>query len=84
MDDREKDELRVLAEWVEHPGYDVFSRRTQERIDQWKEGFPFNVKDGDELLLVKGQIGVLQELLQLKDRVLEVHNNPSLFDEIPD
>lgn len=84
MTEQEREELALLASWVEHPGCEVFCRRTQERIDQWRAGFPFNIKDAEELTLAKGQMGVLLEFLTMRERVLELHNNPDMFEELPD
>ena len=69
MDEREQSETSVLRELCEHPGWAVLMRNTQARLDAFRAGMPFNMKDEHALYFMHGTTATLMELLSLKERL---------------
>lgn len=74
MNPMEQAELEVLLQLVEHPGWAVMVRHTQERIDAFQKGSPFNIKDGDHLNVMKGMMLALNEVLALPQKLAALAN----------
>jgi hypothetical protein len=68
MDERERQELTEVEQLMEHPGWAVLMRQTQERIDSFQKGSPFNIADEKALYFAKGVVATLLELLHTEDR----------------
>jgi hypothetical protein len=75
MEEREKQELEAIESLCEHPGWDVLMRETQERIDQFRAGAPFNIADEKALFFAKGAIATLTELLGTAARCEQTRAN---------
>jgi hypothetical protein len=69
MDERMKAEVEILSELVEHPGWAVLARNTQERIEAFQSGAPFNIRDEADLNFHRGVIATLFDLLALPEKL---------------
>jgi hypothetical protein len=75
MDEREKAELEAIASLVEHPGWAVLMRQTQEKLDLFRAGAPFNMKDEAALNFAKGVVANCLELLATADKVAAIYQS---------
>lgn len=80
MDEREKAELRAVSKLVEHEGWAVLMRQTQEKLDLFRSGLPLNIRNIEELFFAKGVVVTLTELLNTAARVEQAQQ--SQIDEI--
>lgn len=65
MDERLKAEMEDIQAMFAHPGWIALKRQTQERIDNFRTGFPFNVENERQLYFSRGVIASLTELVNL-------------------
>lgn len=68
MDERQQAEQRALAGLFEHEGWGVLMRNTQNQIDQFRTGFPFNINTLEQLYYSRGMMAALQTLLNLEQQ----------------
>lgn len=68
MDERES-ELDALRDMFQHPGWRILVRNTQERIDQFRKGFPFNVKDEKQLYFAHGLMAALTSITTMEEQL---------------
>ena len=62
-------ELDALRDLFEHPGWKILMRNTQERIDAFRAGFPFNVQDENQLYFAKGMMAALGSIVSLEEQL---------------
>ena len=67
MDEKLRAENEALKDLFQHPGWAVLMRTTQERIENFRAGFPFNVDDEKALYFAKGMMGTLKTLIDLPE-----------------
>ena len=65
MDERLEAELADLRAMFDHPGWTALKRHTQERMDAFRSGFPFNVEDERQLYFTRGVMATLAEILHM-------------------
>lgn len=68
MDERES-ELDALRDLFEHPGWKILIRNTNERIEAFRAGFPFNVQDEKQLYFAKGLMAALSSITSLEEQL---------------
>jgi hypothetical protein len=68
MDDKTKAEDEALKQLFEQPGWQVLMRNTQARLDSFAEGFPFSVKNVEQLYFCQGMVAALKSLLTLEQQ----------------
>lgn len=65
MDERLAAEMADMQAMFQHPGWIALKRNTQERIDAFRSGFPFNIEDERQLYFTRGVMAALLELLNM-------------------
>lgn len=66
MDEHVKAENLALRELFQQDGWRVLMRNTQSQIDQFREGFPFNVNTVEQLYFSRGLLAALNVLVNLE------------------
>lgn len=72
MDEKTQAENEALRELFQHPGWAVLERNTRGQIEQFRSGFPFNVKTIEQLYFAQGLYAALSELLAMPQRLEEL------------
>lgn len=82
MDDQLRAENEALRDLFEHPGWEVLMRNTKAQIEQFREGFPFNVNTLEQLYFSRGLLAALNALLTLPEQ-LEAAGEAAAQEDIP-
>lgn len=63
MDERLAAEMADIRAMFDHPGWLALKRQTQERVDAFQAGCPFNIENERQLYFMRGVMATLREVL---------------------
>lgn len=69
MDEKLKAENAALREMFQSDGWRVLMRNTQSHLDAFRQGFPFNVQNEQQLYYARGMMASLQTLLTMEEQL---------------
>lgn len=69
MDERFEQEKAAVLAMMEHPGWAVMMRWTEERLNEARKGMPFNMTTVEQLHFSRGVFATLMDLLSMEEKL---------------
>jgi hypothetical protein len=79
-----KAEHTAMLDMIQHPGWKALVRQTQERLDNFTAGSPFNINTIEQLYFAKGMTATLKELINLETMLVGVDKDEWFGEEQDD